>query len=155
MHDLFGARVRAIAQHRLACPVEAQDVAQQVWLKVFEQLPAYQTERRSFEAWLVKVAQNTAEDHWRRMRRADRWAPEDLDTHRDAIGQTDPEWGAASNVHAALTELPQAQQDALTLLYRWDLGVDATAAAMGRTEVSTRQLHSRALRTLRASLDAT
>jgi RNA polymerase sigma-70 factor (ECF subfamily) len=51
----------------------AEDVFQEVWMKVIEAIGSYRTERAPFRAWLYRVASNAAVDRLRAetVRRAD------------------------------------------------------------------------------------
>ena len=145
LHERYRGRVLAIARKRLRCPHDVEDVAQQVWMKVFQALPGYRTGRRSFEGWLVKVAQNSAEDYWRTERRTERWAPTEIDRRREATVDEPPEWGCATKIHAARADLVPLQREVLVLLYRWELGYARTSRVVGRDEATVRKIHSRAL----------
>jgi RNA polymerase sigma-70 factor (ECF subfamily) len=59
-------------------PSSAEDLFQQTWLRVIENIDRYDP-RRNFEAWLFTVARNVAIDHWRRRQ------PGSLD---ESVGET-------------------------------------------------------------------
>jgi len=60
-------RVYATALHLLGDPEEARDVAQQVFLKVWQRLDQYEPSYR-FDTWLYRITVNAAIDAYRRRR---------------------------------------------------------------------------------------
>jgi RNA polymerase sigma-70 factor (ECF subfamily) len=48
---------------------EAEDVAQEVFIKVFQTLKSYDAAQGSFSTWLNRVARNHLVDHYRRTRK--------------------------------------------------------------------------------------
>ena len=48
---------------------EAEDVTQEVFLKVFQTLKSYDAAQGSFSTWLNRVARNHLVDHYRRTRK--------------------------------------------------------------------------------------
>jgi RNA polymerase sigma-70 factor (ECF subfamily) len=48
---------------------EAEDVAQEVFIKVFQTLKTYDAAQGSFSTWLTRVARNHLVDHYRRTRK--------------------------------------------------------------------------------------
>ena len=77
----FAARYRGVilgwCARRGLPPTDAEDLTQDVLLKLFQQLPGYRHDpaRGRFREWLKAVVNNAVADHWRRPR------PE-----RDAVG---------------------------------------------------------------------
>jgi RNA polymerase sigma-70 factor (ECF subfamily) len=114
-------------------PAAAEDLFQQTWLRVMENLARYDA-RRSFESWLFSVAHNLAIDHLRRRRpeSLDETLPEGglrrevADSHPDALEQA-LEWERAGIVAAALRELPAIHREVLTLRFEEDLRLEQIA----------------------------
>lgn len=48
----------------------ADDIFQQTWLKVIDQLPRYRSSGKKTLAWLITIAHNLAMDHFRRNRKS-------------------------------------------------------------------------------------
>ncbi|MGE0229770.1 MAG: sigma-70 family RNA polymerase sigma factor [Dehalococcoidia bacterium] len=64
----FGARLRAWLERRVAQPADAEDLLQQVFLRMAAKPPAVAT-NESLGAWLWRVARNALVDHYRRRER--------------------------------------------------------------------------------------
>lgn len=152
LHDRYRRLVWRIALARVGSEHDADDVTQQVFVQVLVAVGAYRPEGRSFRRWLSRVAQNAAEDHWRRSRRSDGTEPDRLDRWVEAAQEEPPVWGDAMTVHDLVGGLSEAEQQVLVLLYRWDLSAREAGVALGRSEGSVRTVHSRALARIRTAL---
>jgi hypothetical protein len=63
---------------------EAEDAAQQVFLKVFERVHSYRRQRQPFRAWLFVIVRNQAPDVLRLRARVDVREPDELARVRDS-----------------------------------------------------------------------
>jgi RNA polymerase sigma-70 factor (sigma-E family) len=100
-------------------------------------------------AWVVRTALNTGVSRWRKQRREQPLADEDIAT---------PETGSDSlenSVLAALRQLPQRQREVVALRVFLDLDTAETAAALGVAPGTVTAHLSRAIATLRHELDPT
>lgn len=104
------------------------------------------------EAWLTRVALNTANSWWRR-RVAERKAYRRHGTAPDELRPPDPADAVA--VRRAVSSLPRRQQTALILRFYEDLSVAQTAAVMGCAEGTVKSLTHRALNALESTGDLT
>ncbi len=66
--DRFGRRVYSIAYHFTLRKEDAEELSQEIFLKVFENLHRFDG-RYSFSAWLVSLARNLCIDSYRRRKR--------------------------------------------------------------------------------------
>ncbi len=130
---------------------EANDVAQDTFLRAFSRLDSYHPDR-PFARWLFVIARNAALDALRRRKRT---APLDSDGEAMDLG---PEELAVRNdeagrVHAALASLPSKHREALELYYLSGLRYREIADAL-HIPIGTVKTHiSRAKRRLRDNLD--
>lgn len=67
LYQQFVGRVYAICWRLLANKQLAEDVSQEIFIKVWQQLPAFRGDS-SFATWLHSVATRTAIDHWRQQK---------------------------------------------------------------------------------------
>ena len=119
-------------------PTEAEDVTQNVVVRLLRALPSYRGETH-FTTWLYRLAVNQAIDHLRRTgrREASLDATEEggYDIFEDADPAVDPirrldRRETAAWVQQALGQLSPVQRAALTLYYFEDLSYDEIAAAL-------------------------
>lgn len=134
---------------------EANDIAQDAFLRAYRRLPEFRPDR-PFSRWLFVIARNASLDAIRRRRRAAVYVeseerqpaaagPEELALQSDE----------ASRVHAALGSLPPKYRDVLELYYISGLRYREIALALGIPIGTVKTYISRAKRRLRDELTAT
>jgi RNA polymerase sigma-70 factor (ECF subfamily) len=138
---------------------EAEDAAQQVFLKVFEKLPSYERRGRPFRAWLFTVTRNHAVSELRRLRRVEPTEAEQLDNRRERVIDEDAalhvlDWISDSDLLLFLDRLPLAHRQVLALRFLFGLNTKEIAETLGRTLSDVSVTQSRALRFLRERLGA-
>ncbi|MCX7804459.1 MAG: sigma-70 family RNA polymerase sigma factor [Planctomycetota bacterium] len=134
---------------------DAEEIAQEAFLRLYESLGKVEVETESYLAWVYRVARNLVIDHQRKRREAameeerieltaDEGAerPEDVYEHRTT----------ALMVREALQDLPENYRECLVLRFQSELSYEQIAQVVG-VPVSTieTRLH-RAKRMLRARL---
>jgi RNA polymerase sigma-70 factor (ECF subfamily) len=163
--QLYGrhyARVMRLCRVLLADPHEAEDVAQEVFIKL---LQASKTETRpmDWEPWLTRVTVNACHDRrrsgWWKWWRAPRpmpdvAAPSALDPpsqrptpEEDAIARE-----AHERIWQAFRALPARQQEVFALRYLEGWSTEAVADALGLSVGSVKQHLFRAVHRLRAEI---
>jgi RNA polymerase sigma-70 factor (ECF subfamily) len=146
------ARVRSLARSMLGSRSEAQDVVQDVFLKIWARPALWQPGRARFSTWLHRVTANACID---RLRSRSISSPEAVEV---LAGQgSGPETSVferqrARRVHDALMRLPPRQRLALTLCHYQGHTNGETAAIMETSIEAVESLLSRARRQLRAIL---
>src|SRR5262249_32668101 len=69
----FHARYRDVilgwCRRRSLPPDSAEDLTQEVLLKLFQKLPGYERAKGRFRSWLKTIVNNTLTDYWRRQQR--------------------------------------------------------------------------------------
>jgi RNA polymerase sigma-70 factor (ECF subfamily) len=134
-----------VAHSVLRSPSEAEDVVQDVFVRVLEHRESL-TDVRDMRVWLIRIAWNLALDRRRRMR------PEQMDaTFADSLVGTDQPadeaLGDARRMRAVLRELealPKAERQVLLLSAVDELGTAEIAALLKRSESAVRALLFRA-----------
>ena len=110
-------RVYGLCYRFTGSPVDAEDLTQDVFLKVYRNLASFDPSRASFGVWLTALTRNLLVDHYRRSR-LER-ASESLDepAGEESEGQTRaerlPDPGAGQEQHVAGLELRARVQAAL------------------------------------------
>ena len=111
---------------------EAQDVAQEVLIKVFRGLPRDETDL-NLPAWLYRVTVNAAFDHLRARKRRPVTVADDAAPEIPAAVDEYERAELARRVESTLRELPKRQQVALVLRDVHGLSVGETASVLGVT----------------------
>jgi RNA polymerase sigma-70 factor (ECF subfamily) len=158
-------RLFTIALRLLGDPRDAEEVAQDVLVRAYRAIAAYEPERTRelrLRPWLASIAVNLA--HNRRRSHDDRRPPARLEPLVDA--GFDPSDARAPSGPAAtarresieelasvLLELPPPMREAITLRHVDGLSVAETAEALGRPEGTVKAQVARGLERLRLRLD--
>jgi len=126
---------------------EAEDVTQQVFVKLMSAIHKYELRAVPFSAWILRVARNIAIDHLRQRRAVP--CEEIFETGRetDEAGR-ECRWG----LEMALQGLPEDQRDVIVLRHLVGLTPGEIATRMGRTESSIHGLHHRGRQALKREL---
>lgn len=135
---------------------DAEDLAQEVFIRMIAALDRYQERGVPFRAWLMQIAANLARDFYRR--RGARPVAASIDAPGfDLPADDDPQEMAETaltlrDVIAALDGLTPAEREVIELRFGADLSVAETAATLGKTENTVKQLTFKALNKLRKAL---
>ena len=126
---------------------EAEDVTQQVFLKLMVVIHKYQPREVPFTAWLLRVARNVALDHLRQRRLVpceEVYGPADV---ADDAGED-----RRRGLEQALGCLPEEQRNVVMLRHLVGLSPGEIAERLGRSEASIHGLHHRARKAIRDEL---
>jgi RNA polymerase sigma-70 factor, ECF subfamily len=157
LYERYFHRVYGYLRPVVTDPHEAENLAQQVFVRTLEALSRYEVRGESFRAWLFAAARDEAIDALRRGR----------STGTATIPEPDREAASAEpferSSFACMTDrllsrrferLPEDQRQVLVFRQLLDLSVAETARALGRSEPDVRSLQSRGLGSMRASVSA-
>jgi RNA polymerase sigma-70 factor (ECF subfamily) len=126
---------------------EAEDVTQQVFLKLMSVIHKYQAREVPFTSWLLRVARNVALDHLRQRRAVPCEEVYGASHEADDSGR-ERRWG----LEQALQALPEEQRAVVVLRHLVGLTPGEIAERIGRTESSVHGLHHRARKAMRREL---
>jgi RNA polymerase sigma-70 factor (ECF subfamily) len=136
LYDRYSRMVYSLALRIAGQPAVAEEIVQDVFLKLWHSADRYQAERGPLGPWLCTLARNRALDHLRLKREKQRRREDSIEGE---IGFTSsnpsPETLAqqsqrAVRVRASLRELPAAQQRAIELAYFEGMTHSEIAAAL-------------------------
>jgi RNA polymerase sigma-70 factor, ECF subfamily len=128
---------------------DAEDVTQQVFLKLMSVIGKYHPREVPFTSWLLRVARNVALDHMRRRRSVPCEQVYESTEPSDQLGDD-----RRRGLEQALKSLPEEQRKVIVLRHVAGLSPGEIAAHMGRTESSIHGLHHRARQALKRELVA-
>ena len=126
---------------------EAEDITQQVFLKLMAVLHKYRAREVPFTSWLLRVARNVALDNLRRRRAL---LCEEVYDASDPSDQSGDD--RRRGLEQALESLPEEQRNVVMLRHLVGLTPGEIADQMGRTESSIHGLHHRARQALKTEL---
>lgn len=133
---------------------ETEDLAQNVFLKVFQNISNFQEQGKSPLAYFFAIARNAVINHWRKKKNVSI----DLQTISeiaDPAGhphQLTEQNETAKTMRRVIQKLSDDQQEAIILKFINELPNSEIAKLLGKTEEAVRQLQCRALKALRQYL---
>jgi RNA polymerase sigma-70 factor, ECF subfamily len=150
------ASIYSVARRLLACPDDAADVAQEVFIAAWKQLPRF-SPRASFRTWLyaITVRQCALSARGARRRPASleiRDLPGPVIDGEAPVHAMFERHELEAALHAAVHSLPRAHREALVLHYFGDLTCEETAAVMGTSSGTVKTHLFRARKSLRDAL---
>ena len=143
--EAFGPRLFGFLYRLTGSRDEADDLLQDVFLRVVRMLPSY-THSGRFEAWIFRIAANLGRDRIRRVRRTPTivsltQATDDGEDAERAGGDTDGAGGAPDaplirreqldRMQIALGQLPAPEREVIMLRHYSELGFAEIADLMG------------------------
>ncbi|MGF6572902.1 RNA polymerase sigma factor (sigma-70 family) [Paraburkholderia sp. GAS333] len=145
-------RLLSLAMRMLGDRMDAEDVAQEVFVRIWKQASRWREGDAKFDTWVHRVALNLCYDRLRGRRE---------DPHDEMPDEADPAAPPDARLEAraqdarvreALAALPARQREALVLTYYQEMSNLDAAALMGVTVDALESLLARARRNLRAQL---
>jgi RNA polymerase sigma-70 factor (ECF subfamily) len=145
--------VYSIARRMLGEPSEAEDLAQDTFLRVWRAIDRFDADQARLETWVARIATNLCLDRLRKRKEVHlgETTPERADTapRADAIMAAS---GSADRVREAVAQLPERQKLALELCSFQDRTNIEAAEILGVSVEAVESLLARARRTLKARL---
>jgi RNA polymerase sigma factor (sigma-70 family) len=146
-------RIVALAARMLGDRDEADDVAQEAFLRIWKIAPTWRRGEARFDTWLHRVTLNLCYDRLRRHRESA--LSDALPEQEDAAPLPDERIEAThanARIAQALARLPARQREALVLQYYQELPNAEAAGLMGVSVEALESLLARARRNLRTAL---
>ncbi|MFC4075594.1 RNA polymerase sigma factor [Salinithrix halophila] len=142
------SRVYAVALKITGNPADAEDLAQDAFIRAYQALPGFRFQS-SFSTWLYRITVNLGLD-WKRRRRCSPLSPEAeaLQTLPAASGLPEPsllDKEVRENVRTMVWKLPEKYRLVLTYYYLNDYSYDKIADVLGikKKAVETRLYRAR------------
>ena len=139
-------------RHLVGSKEEAEDILQEVFLKVFASIDRFDN-RRKFSSWVYRIAHNEAMNHLKHRNKYRSVSWEDIVSVKDRMETSDREdtpqerWIRGERrveVRRALQTLPQKYREALLLRFYFEKSYDEIADIVGKPRNTVGTLISRA-----------
>ncbi|MBP2302143.1 RNA polymerase sigma factor [Azospirillum picis] len=147
-------RAVALAQRMTGNPSDADEIAQEAFLRVWQHAGRWDAARAAFTTWLYRIVMNLAIDRGRRPG----WSP--LEAAGDPVDESaDPlariaERETAARVNQALAALPDRQRAAVVLFHQEGLSLRQASEILAMSESAFASLLARARGALKTALAA-
>lgn len=153
LYERYFDKVYGYLAFKLGNTSDAEDAAEQVFLKALESLGGYRWTGTPFQAWLFRIAHNLVVDHLRRRARRPSAPLDDAlpvpDEHPDA----DPETALARGLTRlelmdAMSQLTELQRQVIALKFAGERTNADVARLMGKSEGAVKALQHAGLASL-------
>lgn len=155
--DLYERYLMAIYRHiffKIGDELQAEDLTEMVFLKVWEALPRFDIGRISFRSWLYVVAKNTVVDHYRtRKAHLPLEQAEPLPDTQASVEQQVMSAERLRELQGAISQLAPDHREILVLRFVDGLSHEESAEIMQRSVGAVRVLQHRALKALHSLLE--
>jgi len=155
LYEMHLDRVFRYFFYRTGHRQDAENLTEQVFLKAWQAIPTYNHRGAPFSAWIFRIAHNLLIDHRRRQRET---VPLDEELEIEDAGSEPGELASrraeARELAQALARLSPQEQSVVVLRFVERLDHRTVANIIGKSEVATRSILSRALTRLERTLSA-
>jgi len=154
LYVLYFPRVYRYILARTGNQYDAEDLAEEVFMRVLEAIERFQWREAPFSAWLFRIAHNAVISQRRKDSARGRSAPLTDGLAMDSAGPDElVETRLVLNeVMAAAQTLPEAQRQVIAFRFGAGLSVAETASAMGKGEGNVKVIQHKAIAKLREML---
>lgn len=155
LYDWYMPRVYRYALARLGNVAEAEDLTEEVFLKMLGAIAEFRWKDVPFSSWLFRIAHNHVATHFRRT--AQRGGPtsvlsEELVDNRFDLTLAIEERITLDEVRRATEQLPDAQREVIALRFAVGLSIADTAKVLGKREGNIKALQHKAVAKLQKML---
>lgn len=154
LYTLYFPRVYRYILARTGNTYDAEDLAEEVFMRVLEAIERFQWREAPFSAWLFRIAHNAVISQRRKDGARGRSAPLSDGLAVDSQGPDELVESrlALNDVMEAAERLPDAQRQVIALRFAAGLSVAETARAMGKGEGNVKVIQHKAISRLREML---
>ncbi len=156
LYDWYMPRVYRYAVARVGNIAEAEDLTEEVFLKMLGAISSFRWRDVPFSSWLFRIAHNHVATHFRRaaQRGSTTEIPLDMADGRHNIASSVEEQITMEEVRRAAQLLPDAQREVIALRFAVGLSIADTAKALGKREGNVKVLQHKAVAKLQKLLAA-
>lgn len=155
IYDWYMPRIYRYAVARLGNTVDAEDVTEEVFLKMLGAISGFRWRDVPFSSWLFRIAHNHIATHFRRNAQrggATVGIPEEMVDQRHDLAAAVEQQMAIEDVRRATELLPEAQREVIALRFAVGLSISETAKVLGKREGNVKALQHKAVAKLQKML---
>jgi RNA polymerase sigma-70 factor (ECF subfamily) len=155
IYDWYMPRVYRYVVARVGNPAEAEDLTEEVFLKMLGAIGDFRWREVPFSSWIFRIAHNCVATHYRRSAQRGGIASElseDIVDGRPDMAMAVEERITMDEVRRASQMLPDAQREVIALRFAVGLSIADTAKALGKREGNVKALQHKAVAKLQKML---
>ncbi len=156
LYEAFYGKIFRYILFKTGDNVEAEDLAEEVFLRMLESIDSFKWQGYPFSSWLFRIAHNLIIDYYRKKGRQKTTS---LDDVTGMISANSPDMDSnldfkisIQEVAEAMSGLTKLQQEVIKLRFAAGLSVMETADALGKNENAVKALQHAAIKKLRSLL---
>ena len=154
LYDLYLDRVYKYVYFWLPRQADAEDIAQEVFVRAWRAIDKYKVTGAPFIAWLTTIARNLVNSHYRATKKLVPMPETDPATDDDDSPQAEAEMNFMRGyVRDAILKLKGEKQTVIQMRFINEMSYEEVAKALNKTEGAIRVLQYRALQDLRGILE--
>lgn len=158
LYDRYFDRIYKYSFLKVGDYTEAEDITEQVFVKMIEAIGNFHWQGSSFASWLFRIAHNQVIDHIRQHSRRPQVPLEPVGQSLPAEN-SDPHTFAeqsdiAGHIREAMTHLTELQAQVILLKFSLGMSNAEVAVLLGRTEGAIKSLQFSALQNLNKAMTA-
>jgi RNA polymerase sigma-70 factor (ECF subfamily) len=155
LYERFAPQAYRFIYAHLGNQQDAEDLVEEVFLRVWRSLPQYKERGTPFRAFVMRVARNAVIDRYRSASRMEQ--PLALEDNVPVDTNPNPEEAAlkrqeVEEVRRVIFQLPKDYRTVVSLRFLANLSPEETALVMGKSPGAVRVMQHRALEALRKLL---
>lgn len=147
LYESYFPRVYRYVATRLSTTEDAEDVTEEIFLRIIDNLGGFEFRGLPFGAWVFRIARNEVVSHVRKQKVRSTTSPLDEfipDANADHVTEVETALTIAV-VRQAAEKLPEAQRQVIALRFGAGLSVAETAQALKKTENNVKVLQHKAI----------
>jgi len=155
LYDWYMPRVYRYTLARIGNSIEAEDLTEEVFLKMLGSIGGFRWKDVPFSSWLFRIAHNHVATHFRRNAQRGGPAtaiPEHMIDVRHDLAAAVEERITMEEVRRATEQLPDAQREVIALRFAVGLSIADTARVLGKREGNIKALQHKAVARLQRLL---
>ena len=155
VYDWYLPRIYRYVLSRLGNVAEAEDLTEDIFLRMLGAIADYKRTGVPFSAWLFRIARNHLVSYYRKNgnRKADALQETMADSRQDPASIVETQL-MLGEVAQAVQRLPDAQRDVIALRFAVGLSIAETAQVLGKRQGNVKALQHKAVTRLQKILVA-
>ena len=154
LYEAYFDKIFRYIAMRIRNEMEAEDMTQQVFMKMLQAISSYKNQGVPFSSWIYRIAHNLVVDY---LRQQNKKATVDIEGLQIPDTGDDPQLIIEQQVDVedlkkATQKLTQSQQEVLSLRFFGELSIAECASVMGKNEGAIKALQHSAVVALRKAL---
>ena len=153
LYEEYFTKIYRYVALRIGNEMEAEDIAQQVFLRALQSIGSFKWRGVPFSSWLFRIAHNQVVDYLRRKAKRTTVPLNEVQVFADHNPQEEVEQELdLERLAAAVNHLTKAQREVISLRFTGELSTAETAKVMGKSQGAVKALQHSAIVALRKTL---